>query len=105
MRFYDPLFISDKIQLTRDEVLRKLQNGDTFFHTYLIGVPLKNTDTQIEYFHTEMSKQEYFMKEEYLIVGIAFGKIDASEMVHTIIHKVYEETSSTDIQAYFLETN
>ncbi len=103
MRFYEELILSDKIKMTKEEIIDKIKSGDTFYHTYLIVIPLCDTANQIEYFHLEISKQEYFCDEDYMVVGIALGKANAKEMVCQIINLVYEETKMADIRKYFID--
>lgn len=103
MRFYEELILSDKIKMTKEEIIDKIKSGDTFYHTYLIVVPLTDAENQIEYFHLEISKQEYFCDEDYMVVGIALGKANAKEMVCQIIQSVYEETQMVDVKKYFID--
>lgn len=103
MEFYKDLIISDKIKLTKTELIEKIENGDILFHTYLIVIPLKKQEDQMEIFHVEISRQVYFSEQEYLVVGVALGKSDAKEMVFDMIVSIYNETQDTDIRRYFIE--
>lgn len=102
MNFHEELIISDKIKWTKNELIDKLSSGDPFFHTYFIVVPLSDIGNQIEFFHMEICRQELFSLEEYLIIGVAFGKADASALVVKIIDDIYQETGSADIRSYFI---
>ncbi len=103
MKFYDGLMISDKIELSKEELIKKIEAGDVFFHTYLVVVPLKEIGNQIEYFHVEISRQSLYNMEDYVIVGVALGKSEAKEMVGHIIENVYQETKCADIRKYFMD--
>ncbi len=102
MNLHKDLVISDKIKLTKSDLIERLNSKEPFLHTYLIVVPLRNTENQVEYFHIEICRQELFDLEDYIIIGVAFGKVDASELVVKIINHIYQETGSTDIRNYYL---
>lgn len=102
MKFYEELFLSDKMKLSKQEIMDKITNGEVLFHTYLIVVPLIEVGNQLEYFHVEIHNQACFQSDDYLVVGIAFGKHDAFVIVNQMIARIYEETKDVEIRQYFM---
>lgn len=102
MEFYEDLLLSEKIKMTKEEIIERIINEELLFHTYLVVVPLHQIDGQLEMFHVEISRQSFYQQENYMVVGIALGKADAIEMSHKIIKMVYEETGNVEVKQYFI---
>lgn len=101
LHFYKDLFISESITKSKEELIDAIINQHTFLHTYIVTMPLVESENQLEIYHIELNKQSYFHPENFIVIGIALGYVDALELVEKITHLVYTESKDANIKAYF----
>lgn len=99
MKYYYDLYLSEEFKEKREKILDDLEMKKLSLEQFLI-VLLKNEKNQLEIFHSVLLKQEYFNREELLVVGIAKSMNDAYAIVEKISQEVYNETGDANIKEY-----
>ena len=101
MKFYSPLFISEKIKDKEVLLKKKITQQEVLFHIYVIVVP-ENSENQLEIFHVGMNEQLLFSLDKSLIIGIANGYQESILLAEKITKLVYNETGTANIKDYFI---
>lgn len=102
MRFYEQCFFSENLNDSKENLIDKMNQGKTFYHTYMIVIPLNTKDSQLEIYHTEMRKQFYFHEEDYIVIGLTLGNQEALSFLEEITWNIYKETGDVKIKEYYL---
>lgn len=100
MKFYDNLFLSKEIKISKEDIINELNSNKTLYHTYFVVLPMVHTSSQLEIMHAEMYKYLHKETDEYVIVGVALGYRDSFELVREITEIIYEETNDVSIKSY-----
>ena len=101
MKFYDSLFMDEKLLQKKEAIIKKLKNNQWQFEIYLI-VLSKNENNHLELFHSVLLQQKAISKDDLFVVGIASGYQEALELVEKITQQVYDKTNEVDIRNYIL---
>ena len=99
MKYYYDLYLSEKYETSKEDFLDNLKRNSFPIDQYLV-VLLKSEKNQLEIFNSVLLKQEYFNRDELLVVGIARGLDDAYTIVEKISQEVYNVTGDADIKSY-----
>ncbi len=101
MKYYYELYLSEELQVKKEEILKKLEQNKAQLNKYLI-VLTKSSVNHLEFFDAVLLKQNVFKQNELFIIGIAEGYHGALELVEKITQEVYDKTKGTDIRQYLL---
>jgi hypothetical protein len=101
MNWYFDLYLGEKAEKKKDDLIRKIKNGKTAVNTYVLTLPANNTN-QLEILAAGELDFWYDKLQQPMIVGLACGKKEARALVVRITKDVLQETGGTGIRDYFL---
>ena len=101
MKFYCDLYLTEEYRVQKGKIIRNLNKKRIGLEQYLI-VLANNTNNHLELFHGIHLKQDIFMKEDLLIVGVAKGRNEAFQLVQFITQDIYDKTNTTNIRNYII---
>ena len=101
MRYYHNLYISEKLEEKRTDIITNIANDKWQFEKYLI-VLTENENNHLEFFNSVLLLQKVILKDNLFVVGIADGYQEAVEIVRMITEEVYKNTQDVDIRGYLL---
>lgn len=99
MKYYCEFYLSDSLNEKKEEILKKLRNGEFQFGKYVIILAEKEGN-QLEIIDSMYLRQKYYQKKDLFVVGIADGFEEALNLVERVTQEVYDATGGADIQAY-----
>ena len=102
MYFFKNLYTGPSIR-DPEEVKRKLMRGEGQFTIYVIALSPSRPGigaNQLEILHCVNLQQPYYKQYPPYIVGIASGRIEAIELVRSMVQEAYDHTGSGDVRAY-----
>lgn len=102
MKWMLPLFVGEKAQKNKDNIIKGIRSGTIFLHTYVIL--LSRTDgNQLDIVQATELRQPYYRKGDHTIIGIAVSKKEAIDVVAHIAEKAIAETGDANTIAYLIK--
>ena len=102
MYFYKDLYVGSSIR-DPEKVKKNLRIGKGQFTIYVIALSPSRPGigaNQLEILHCVNLQQPYYKQYPPYIVGIASGRIEAIELVRSMVQEAYDHTGSGDVRAY-----
>ena len=103
MKYYHNLYASESLQFKKKIIIDDLKKEKLYINLYII-VLTKNERNHLEFYDSALLRQKVFRKEDLFVVGIANGYSGAVEVVEQIVQDVCENTNSTDIRNYIINS-
>ena len=100
MDWYAKLYVGTTAEKKKDRLIQKIENGKTTVNTYLITLP-KTKQNQMEILPAWNLHFWYPRQKCPLIIGLACGREEATEVVCRITKDILEETGDCRIRDYF----
>ena len=97
----DNMYIGDKADKKKKDIIRKIKKGKVQFGKYVLALPFNDSDV-LDIYPSAILVQKYFMKSDLYIVGIADGKKEADELMQTILMDCYNQTGDFNLKNYFM---
>ncbi len=101
MRWCDNLYMGEKAEKKRYQIIRDVRNSGRF--GYYVLTPASSPDNLIDILPALTFSSERCQKEDLLIIGIAADYDEAMELAGKIVANVYNLTGGFDIASYFGE--
>ncbi|MCR5430867.1 MAG: hypothetical protein K6E58_06530 [Eubacterium sp.] len=101
MRWYDDLYLGEKIAKKKNKIIYKIKDRKFLPNTYVIILPRNDRNT-LETIPAEILKQKYYRKVEIVIVGLAKGKEEAYKVMQEIIDDCYEQTGDVNVKEFII---
>ena len=105
MYFYKDLYVGSSIR-DPEKVKKNLRIGKGQFTIYVIALSPSRPGigaNQLEILHCVNLQQPYYKQYPPYIVGIASGRIEAIELVRSMVQEAYDHTGSGDVRAYLFQ--
>ena len=102
MYFYKDLYVGSSIR-DPEKVKKNLRIGKGQFTIYVIALSPSKREigaNQLEILHCVNLQQPYYKEYPPYIIGIASGRIEAIELVRSMVQEAYDHTGSGDVRAY-----
>ena len=100
MDWYEKLYVGTTAEKKKDRLIQKIENGKTPVNTYLITLP-KTEKNQMEILPVWNLRFWYPLQTCPLIIGLACGREEATEVVCRITKDILAETGDCRIRDYF----
>ncbi len=102
MKWYEPLYIGDKIAKYADRIRKRLESGQTELDHYIVTFSASPSD-YLDVMNMRYLTQDTLRKYIPPIVGIAKDKSEAMELVVRITEECVRETGDADLRDYLLK--
>ncbi len=102
MNWYRDLYVGETFQKKKRQVVRFVESGKTMRGLYLLILRTGETNNQLEILSQKDFQSQKSYLEPFLIVGIAFEKKEANDLLVQITEQVYRETGTAGIRDYLL---
>ena len=99
MKWITPLYVGKHAAYQKEDMIRGINSGKYRLNAYVIVLPFAKGN-QLEIIHCVELKQPYYKKHEPVIVGIAYGKGEAFEVVSEIATEAMAALGSPDILGF-----
>ena len=99
MKFFQDLYLGEKISSKKDEILKKLNSDKPVLDLYLIIIS-EHPDNTLEIIPQREILQKNYPNIEFRVVGIAKGKKEAFVVVQNIIEEAFRETGIANARDY-----
>lgn len=96
MLWYKKLYVSEAAAKRRFTIIQKIRDGSAPPKAYVI-VPASNPQNLLDIWQAAGMPKE---KEEWIILGIAWGYQDALELAAQMADEIYRTTGTFDFNAY-----
>lgn len=101
MQFYKNLWVSENAIQKKFQIIWKLKHFRPQADVYVLVL----ADTPHDLIHIYPAKeflQPYYKKrhQEIFVIGFAYTRVEALELVRRIVEEVYQKTGDCDISAY-----
>lgn len=100
MKFYENLYLSERYQSKKEELIQKMKEGKYPISAYVL-VMIWEGSNQMEFFPVALLYQGYIKTDTMYVVGIADSYMGAVYIVEDIAKEVYARTGSVDIRTFF----
>ncbi|MCI2048448.1 MAG: hypothetical protein LKJ76_01870 [Lachnospiraceae bacterium] len=97
MQFYEKLYVSDKIKHP-GVVKWKLRHRAGMADVYVITLP--EGSSMPEFMHNAFLYQKYYRSAPLLIIGLAEGRDDATDLTVRIIKEAVDRSGNADVRAF-----
>lgn len=98
MKWYKNLYMGE-IAAKKHYKLLKTINKRWLSNAYIIALP-SNSDNVLDIYSNNELLQKYYKNRDIFVVGLAYGKDEALELVKDIIWEVYQATGSVKVNDY-----
>ncbi len=102
MNWYPDLYVSYSLQGKKEQVVKRIEQGEDLPRLVLIVIREDTPNGQLEMYSQKQLKKNYDHIKPFMILGLAFGKEEAKELLVQITEDVYRETGTASIREYFL---
>lgn len=102
MIWLDDLYISDNITRKKDKLIKKINKGKITKNLYVIALS-RNSSDLLDVFQANILKQDYYKKQDIIVVGLAKSEDAAYDLVKTIVDDCYAATNGVDVKAFLKE--
>ena len=99
MRFFQDLYLGEKISPKTDQIMKKLNSGKPVLDLYLITIS-DHPDNMLEIVPQKEILQKGYPNIDFKVVGLAKGKKEALAVVQCIVEDSLKETGSADARDY-----
>ncbi len=99
MKFIDKLYFGSKASESKKSVLKDIKKGNYLPGVCIVTLP-SNADNILDIIEVYTLQQPAINTEDITVVGIAFGKDEAMELVRVIVDDTYRELGEVDIIRY-----
>lgn len=99
MKFIDKLYFGSKASESKKSVLKDIRKGKYLPGVCVVTLP-SNADNVLDIIEVYTLLQPAINTEDMTVVGIAFGKEEAMEVVRRIVDDTYRELGEIDIIRY-----
>lgn len=99
MKFFQNLYLGEKIAPKLEKVMKKLNNGKPVLDLYLIVIS-EHPDNMLEIVPQKEILQKGYPNIDFRVVGLASGKKEALAVIQIIIEESLKETGSADARDY-----
>lgn len=101
MRWYRELYLGPTASRHIRRIRKKARDGRVMAGVYYI-TPSSAGEGLLDVYHNGMLKQPLFSHLQCTdIVGVAYGKLEATELVRVITEDIYRKTGGLDVRNYF----
>ena len=99
MRFFQDLYLGEKISPKIDQTMKKLNKDIVVPELYLITMT-NNPDNMLEIVPQWENLQKGYPNTDIKVVGLAQGKKEAFVVVQSIVEASLKATGSADVRGY-----
>ena len=99
MKWVTPLYIGKAASSKKAEIIRGIKAGNAPSDSYALILPPSGYD-QLDIIRTLELKNDYYKNQEIIIIGIAFGRDDAIDLVARIVNDSMRLTGKADIKEF-----
>lgn len=92
MEFAENMYIGQGIKFS-ENVIEKLRNKRTVTNVYCICIDM-NSSSLMEILYSHEIHKKVYENKNYIVIGLAYGKEEAKEIVCSIIKKAYDYDNS-----------
>ncbi|MCR5704760.1 MAG: hypothetical protein K6G85_09060 [Eubacterium sp.] len=101
MIWYNDLYVGYNLLERKREVIRKMKWGKQQFNVFVITLS-RNEHDLLEIYPSNVLTQKYYKDSDLVVVGIAYGKEEAYDMMQLVLTDCMEETGGLDVKQYIL---
>ena len=102
MIWYKDLYVGYNLLERKREVIRKMKWGKQQFNVFAITLS-RNEHDLLEIYPSNVLTQKYYKDSDLVVVGIAYGKEEALDMMQLVLQDCMEDTGGLDVKAYIRE--
>ncbi len=102
MKLIKNLYLSQNIIIKPEKIIHRLKKNKLIPGLYVITLPMNNSN-MFDIYPQYTLIQKVYKKIELTVVGIAFGREEATELVSRIIMEAYENNQNADAKTYILQ--
>ncbi|MBR3645570.1 MAG: hypothetical protein IKN54_04060 [Lachnospiraceae bacterium] len=99
MRWYDKLYVGEKADKKRKEIIEKVTNGMFQLDKFVLALPFNDSDV-LDIYPSNILVQSHYLNSDIYILGIADGMDEAKEVMQKIILDCYNQTGQFDLKGY-----
>ena len=101
MKWYKDLYVGYNLLERKRKVVRNIKRGKQQFNIFVITLAENNYDT-LEIYPSHVLTQKYYMDADIVVVGIAYGREEALDMMKLMIDDCMAETGGVNVKGYIL---
>ncbi len=102
MNWYRDLYVGKTYEKNPEKIMRSVEKKKTVPGLILIVLRTEAAHNQLELFTQKEFYKNSPLVEPFVILGIAFQRKEAEELLVEITEKVFQETGTALIREYFL---
>ena len=102
MRICKKLYYGESAKKQNKELLKNIKRKNWQFGVYVIALS-ENENNLLDVYETVWFEQKFYGKKKIEVVGIAFGREEAMNLVKDIIDEVYKRTGGFNVREFFLK--
>lgn len=101
MKWYNYLYIGEKAEKNSGKIIEDIKQGRIQFGKYVLALPFNESDV-LDIYPSNILVQRHFLKSDMIIVGIADGREEATDVMQEIIMECFNETGGFDLRNYIM---
>lgn len=94
------LYLGDKLKKKKDKVIASMNNREAVFGVYCISFASQPSNL-FDIIEANELLFPHYVRSEVRIVGLAYGKSEAIDLVCDMLMEVYKKTGDFDVRTYF----
>lgn len=102
MEFLKNLYLGERVAPNADQILKKLNKNEVVPNVYVLTMAT-NPDNMMDLIPEWELMQKNYPKDLIRIIGIAYDKNEAIELMQFIVEEAYQTTGSADAREYLKE--
>lgn len=102
MIWYKDLYVGYNLLERKREVIRKVKKGKAQFNVYVITLSQNDHDL-LEIYPSNVLIQKYYKNSDLVVVGIAYGKEEAMDMLKLLFDDCMADTGGVQVKEYIVE--
>ena len=102
LRWYKDLYLGETVRGKEKKMMRRLEEGKPVPGIWLVTIA-SNEKNHLDLLPADFLLQSALRSRCPMIVGIAFTRAEALEILQRIVQEVYRETEDANIRAWLLK--
>lgn len=99
IKWYDKLYMDNFTKKNQKKIVKLIEKGKLSFGVYVIMLA-SNSNNLFDIMNANELLFNHYKKNEIYIVGMAFSRESAMELVQVMIEEVYHNTGDIDVKNY-----